>query len=92
MKTLGAGGGSGSRSAGSSYIKTQTVPTLEDGLSAGYGVCDYGQVNTIGISATSPGSGGGGACLTYNASWTGTAQSGAGADGAVEIYTRKASV
>jgi len=91
-KTLGAGGGSGGRSTGDSYSKVQTVPILEDGLSAGAGICTYGTSSPVGNSATSPGSGGGGTCLTNNSSWTGKATSGAGADGAVKIYTRKALV
>jgi len=91
VKTLGAGGGSTGRSSGSSYIRTQTVPTLEDGFSAGAGVSEYTNSNSVvGNGATSPGSGGGGACLSYNDTYAGTATSGIGAAGAVYIYARRA--
>jgi hypothetical protein len=76
---LGAGGNA------AHFNIVQSVPTLDDGLSAGAGAySDAGAQITAG-SATSPGSGGGAA---GSRTTTLPITSGAGADGAVFIYAR----
>jgi hypothetical protein len=96
-KLFSSGGGAmGDGSLGNSFA--QSVETLSDGLVGGAGNASY--ITTIASnqtltasSATSPASGGGGTALVYigaDTTYTVNAISGAGKDGQVRIYARKA--
>ena len=92
-----AGGGAAAYSGVS--VKDQTVETLSDGFSAGAGYAEVlsaiaANLTRTGNSATSHSSGGGGMAfgvITSDTTYTVTAVSGAGADGQVRIYARRAS-
>ncbi len=89
-RLLGAGGGGNVYAGYSSSAFYQAAPTLADGKSAGSGIVSTSGGHRTAGSATSVGSGGGGIGICYYAiDYSYVATSGAGAAGAVMIYTKK---
>lgn len=81
MITLCAGGYA-------NYSTPQTILAMPDGTKGGNGVCKS-NANATGQTATGYGNGGGGAS-SYSISASRTVKSGAGSDGAIFLYARKA--
>ncbi len=91
-RCLAAGGGAnGYCDETRQYAYGQSVPTLDDGLSAGAAAFSVTPSNVTADDSTSVGCGGGAALLAYyDRNYSSTITSGAGADGAIMIYARKA--